>query len=165
MAYEIIGNVFNVGTTETIQTKSGSTLQRRSITLIQRRFDQNTGKEFEPNYPSFEFTNKGCADLDKFKAGDRVRVRFDISGVKYIGKQGEERYFTSLRAFRIETYVPQQDYQPQQQTYQPQQYQAQQIPPQQFPPQAQQYQQYAQQPFPPQQQPFPQIDPQTGLPF
>lgn len=123
MAYEIIGNVFKIGTTENINTKSGSTLQRRSITLIQKRFDQNTGQEFEPNYPTFDFTNKGCPELDKFKQGDRVRIRFDISGVKYTDRQTQqERYFNSLRGFRIEAYAPQQ-YAPQQppQGYSPQQ--------------------------------------------
>ena len=51
MAYEIIGTVHKIGATENIQTKSGSTFQRRSLTLMQRRYDQNTGEEFEPNYP------------------------------------------------------------------------------------------------------------------
>ena len=118
MAYEIIGNVFKIGTTENIQTKSGTAFQRRSLTLIQRRFDQNTGQEFEPNYPTIDFTQRGCAELDKYKIGDRVRVRFDISGAKYNDRQtGEEKYFNSLRGFRIEPFVsqrpqPQQNYAP-----------------------------------------------------
>ena len=108
MAYEIIGNVFKIGTTENIQTKSGTAFQRRSLTLIQRRFDQNTGQEFEPNYPTIDFTQRGCAELDKYKIGDRVRVRFDISGAKYNDRQtGEEKYFNSLRGFRIEPFTQQ----------------------------------------------------------
>ena len=109
MAYEIIGYVFKIGTTENIQTKSGTAFQRRSLTLIQRRFDQNTGKEFEPNYPTIDFTQRGCAELDKYKIGDRVRVRFDISGAKYNDRQtGEEKYFNSIRGFRIEPFVQKQ---------------------------------------------------------
>lgn len=118
MAYEIIGNVHKIGTTENIQTKSGSTFQRRSLTLIQRRFDQSTGQEFEPNYPVIDFTRDKCTELDRYNPGDKVRIRFDISGVKYNDRNtGEERYFNSLRGFRIEPFVqnaqPQYPQQPQ----------------------------------------------------
>ncbi len=155
MAYDIIGNVYRIGATENINTRNGSTLQRRSVTLCQKRFDQNTGEEFEPNYPTLEFTNKGCAELDKFKQGDRVRVRFDISGMRYNDRNTqEEKFFSSLRAFRIELYTPQQTQQPQQ-VQQPQ------------PPQYQQPQQYAQ--VPPQYQRQPPQGQQNGdgnsLPF
>ena len=113
MAYEIIGTVFRIGATENVQTKNGQPFQRRSITLIQKRFDQNTGQEFEPNYPTIDFTQRGCAELDKYKQGDRVRIRFDVSGVKYNDKQTrEEKFFNSLRGFRIEPFVMQQPQQP-----------------------------------------------------
>ncbi len=163
MAYEIIGTVHKIGATENIPTKNGTFLQRRSITLVQRRFDQNTGEEFEPNYPTLDFAQRGCAELDRFKPGDRVRVRFDISGVKYNDRQtGEEKYFNSLRGFRIELFAPQQ---PVTHPVQPQ-----------YPPQGSYPQQpyQGQQPYPPRQQggqPFPpqqaQQNPITndGLPF
>ena len=143
MAYEIIGNVHKIGTTENIQTKSGSTFQRRSITLIQRRFDQNTGQEFEPNFPTIDFTRDKCMELDKYKPGDRVRIRFDVSGAKYLDKNtNEEEYFNSLRGFRIEPYV-QPNAQPQAQyTQQPQNY----APAGQWQQSAPQAQGYAQQP-------------------
>ena len=155
MAYEIIGTVFKIATTENIQTRNGGTLQRRSLTLIQKRFDQNTGQEFEPNYPTFDFTNKGCVELDKFKQGDRVRVRFDISGVKYTDKQtNEEKYFNSLRGFRIEPFVanqPQPMYAPQPQ-----------MQPQMQPPMQQGYIPQPQQGYY-QQPPMPQNPPQQGV--
>ena len=146
MAYEIIGTVLKTSTTETIQTKSGQPFQRRSLVLMQRRFDQNTGQEFEPNYPTIDFTQRSCQDLDRFQPGDRVRVRFEVQGVKYIDKAtGEERYMNKLRGFRIEPYVVQQPLQPQSyapasQWQQPQQPQQAYYPPQQpvgqlFPPQ------------------------------
>lgn len=110
MAYEIIGTVHKIGATENIQTKSGSTFQRRSLTLMQRRYDQNTGEEFEPNYPTIDFSRNACGELDKYKPGDTVRVRFDLSGTRYNDRAtGEEKYFTSLRGFRIELYVRQQN--------------------------------------------------------
>ena len=114
MAYEIIGTVLKTSTTETIQTKSGQPFQRRTLVLMQRRFDQNTGQEFEPNYPTIDFTQRSCQDLDRFQPGDRVRVRFEVQGVKYADKvTGEERYMNRLRGFRIEPYVVQQPQQPQ----------------------------------------------------
>lgn len=134
MAYEIIGNVHKIGMTENIQTKSGNTFQRRSLTLIQRRFDQNTGEEFEPNFPTIDFTRDKCMELDRYKPGDRVRIQFDVSGAKYLDKNtGEEKYFNSLRGFRIEPYV-QPNAQPQ---MPPQQGYAQQV--QSQPPQPQNY--------------------------
>lgn len=148
MAYEIIGNVFQIGATEVMKTKNGDTFHRRSIILYQKRFDQNTGQEYEPNYPTFDFTQNKCAELDRFKQGDRVKIRFDISGVKYKDKQtGEIKYFNSLRAFKIEPFVVQQ---PQAQQYAQQPVAQPQYPG--YPPQT---------PFPPQNG----IDPETGLPF
>lgn len=114
MAYNIIGVVHKMYQTEQIQTRTGSMLQRKTIVLCQRRFDQNTGEEYEPNYITLDFTNRGCADVERFKVGDRVKIGFDVSGTRYADKtSGEEKYFTSLRAFRIEPYQPQTIQQPQ----------------------------------------------------
>lgn len=105
MAYEIIGSIYKIGTTENIQTRNNTTLQKRSLVLKQQRYDQNTGEPFEPNYLTIDFTQMGCAQLDKYKTGDFVRVRFDVSGVKYNDKNTqEEKFFVSLRGFRIEPY-------------------------------------------------------------
>ena len=105
MAYEIIGSIYKIGTTENITTRNNTTLQKRSLVLKQQRYDQNTGEPFEPNYLTIDFTQMGCAQLDKYKAGDFVRVRFDVSGVKYNDKNTqEEKFFVSLRGFRIEPY-------------------------------------------------------------
>lgn len=165
MAYEIIGNVHKIGTTENIQTRSGSTFQRRSITLIQRRFDQNTGEEFEPNFPTIDFTRDKCSELDRYKPGDRVRIRFDVSGAKYLDKNtGEEKYFNSLRGFRIEPFVqpnaqPQAQYIQQPQNYAPTGQGAQPAP------QQQRYAQQSQAPYPSQGGGYQQASPQNDLPF
>lgn len=157
MAYEIVGTVYNISTTENIQTKNGSAFHRRSLTLIQRRFDQNTGQEFEPNYPTIDFTREKCGELDRYKRGDKVRVRFDISGAKHLDKNtNEEKYFNSLRGFRIEPYV--------QPNSQPQYHQQ----PQNYAPAGQYQQQAPQQPAPQQQgyvQPSQQQWSDNNLPF
>lgn len=121
MAYEIIGTVYKLGTPENIQTQTGRTIVRQSLTIMQRRFDPNTGEPFDPNYPTFEFANN--EDIRKYKAGDAVRIRFDLNGRKYNDKTtGEEKYFTTIRAFRIEPYVrPQQPMQQQPMQQQPMQ--------------------------------------------
>ena len=107
MAYEIIGIIYKIGATEQIPTKSGNPFQKRTLTLMQQQYDRNTGQPLEPNYPSFEFTQRGCALLDQFQPNQLVKVTFDLAGRKFQSKKtGLEDYFTSLRAFRIESYIP-----------------------------------------------------------
>lgn len=116
MAYKIIGNVYQVYATEQKQTKAGGVFLSRSIILIQRRFDSNTGEEYEPNYPQFDFTGQQCSQLDRFKQGDRVQISFDLVGVKFHDdKTNETKFFTKLRAFKIEPYAVQQVQNPSQQ--------------------------------------------------
>lgn len=118
MAYEIIGIIYKIGATEQIPTKSGNPFQKRTLTLMQQQYDRSTGQPLEPNYPSFEFTQRGCALLDQFQPNQLVKVTFDLAGRKFQSKKtGQEDYFTSLRAFRIEPYVPPR---PIQQSYTPQ---------------------------------------------
>lgn len=107
MAYEIIGIIYKIGATEQIPTKSGNPFQKRTLTLMQQQYDRSTGQPLEPNYPSFEFTQRGCALLDQFQPNQLVKVTFDLAGRKFQSKKtGQEDYFTSLRAFRIESYIP-----------------------------------------------------------
>lgn len=107
MAYEIIGIIYKIGATEQIPTKSGNPFQKRTLTLMQQQYDRSTGQPLEPNYPSFEFTQRGCALLDQFQPNQLVKVTFDLAGRKFQSKNtGLEDYFTSLRAFRIESYIP-----------------------------------------------------------
>lgn len=109
MAYKIIGTIHSIGATEIKQSKDGNSFQRRSLTLMQRRFNPNTGEEYEPNFPTFDFSQRHCEELDKFQHGSLVQITFDAVGVKYNDRQtGEEKYFNSLRAFKIEHYVRQQ---------------------------------------------------------
>lgn len=156
MAYQIVGTVYRIYPTENIQTKGGNQFQKRKLVLMQRRYDSNTGEELQQNFPALEFTGVKCQELDKYKAGDKVSISFDISGNRTIDEQTrDEKFFSSLRAFAIKTYV---QYQPQpipqaqaaQPTY-PQQ-------PPQYPPQHG-YQQ-AQQPYYP-----PQAQQPNELPF
>lgn len=107
MAYDIIGQIHSIGQTEQIATQSGAPFQKRTVTVMQPRYDRNTGQPYDPNYVSFEFTQKGCALLDQFQLGQLVKISFDISGRLYTSKKtGKEETFNSLRGFKIERYMP-----------------------------------------------------------
>ncbi len=107
MANEIIGTIEYIGQTETLATKSGGTFSKRILVLKQRRFDRSTDEEFTPNYPKLEFTGNNIAKLEGFKPGDRVRVRFELSGTLSPDQTGTPRYITNVRGFNVEHYVPQ----------------------------------------------------------
>lgn len=162
-AYKILGNVQHIGATEQIPTKNGSTFTKRTLVLIQRRFDQNTGEEYEPNYPVFEFTGNSCSQLDNFSWGDRVQVSFEVSGSKYNDKQtNEEKYIVRLRGFKCEAYqMPQQTNNYQAPAPQPQPQPQQAYAPQQGYAPTPQQQGYAPQPNYQQMPPQPQNQPQA----
>ena len=47
MAFRITGEIFRIHPAETFSTASGTQITRRSMTLLQRRFDRETGEEEE----------------------------------------------------------------------------------------------------------------------
>lgn len=105
MANSITGRVHLIMPTETIVSKKDSTktFAKRTIVLDCTRFDPYTGErdKFE-NYPSFEFSGDKVDWLNSFKVGDVVTISFDLQGMSYTGSDGKEKYFTSIRAYKIE---------------------------------------------------------------
>ena len=126
MANQIIGRVFQIGDTNEIKSKDGSkTYYKRELVLDATRFDGLTGQRGFDNYPSIEFSGDNCQLLNQIKHGDIVTVSFDLQGTKY-EKDGQTRFFTSVRGYKVELkqsiqpIQPQQQYQPPAQpTYQP----------------------------------------------
>lgn len=118
MANQIIGRVFYIEDTNSIKSKDGSkTYYKRELVLDATRFDGLTGQRGYDNFPSIEFNGDNCHLLDQLKMGDVVTVSFDLQGTKY-EKDGQTRFFTSIRGYKVE---PKQVYQPAQpQTPQPQ---------------------------------------------
>ena len=104
MANQITGRIYRLGPTQQITTKRGSTFARRDLVIDATRFDVVTGDKMFDNLPMLEAGgDKLCAELDAYKEGDLVRVSFDLYGSEYRDRQtGEVRYFTRVRAYRIE---------------------------------------------------------------
>lgn len=133
MANQVIGRVFQIGNTEPIKSKDGSkTYYKRELVLDATRFDGMTGERGFDNFPTFEFSGDKCAELDQFKVGEIVTVSFDLQGTKY-EKDGQTKFFTRVRGYKVERRQVQQPQAPQQPA--PQGGYVPQPAPQQFPPQ------------------------------
>ena len=104
MANIMTGKIYKIMPTETIVSKKDSTksFQKRTIVLDCTRFDQYTGERGFDNYPSFEFSGDKCAELDNYQVGQIVTITFDLQGNKYTDSNGKEKYYTSIRGFKIE---------------------------------------------------------------
>lgn len=123
MANQIIGRVFYIGDTNSIKSKDGSkTYYKRELVLDATRYDGLTGQRGYDNFPSIEFSGDNCQMLNQFKPGDIVTVSFELQGTKY-EKDGQTRFFTRIRGYKVElkqTSQPQQQYQqPTPPAYQP----------------------------------------------
>lgn len=105
MALKMIGKVFSIGATQSIASKNGGQpFQKREIVLDATRFDGLTGERGYDNFPMFEFGGEKCSELDGFKTGDVVEVSFELQGSFYKDKDGVEKNFTRVRAYKIEHY-------------------------------------------------------------
>lgn len=103
MANQITGKILYIYPTQQITSKDGSkTIEKRNMVIDCTRFDPYTGERGVENTPMMEFTGDRCAELDKFQIGQIVTVSFDIQGMRYRDKQGNEQIFTRVRPYRIE---------------------------------------------------------------
>jgi hypothetical protein len=58
-----------------------------------------------PKYPQvvlFQMTGDRCAQLDRLRVGDEVRLEFSLRGREWRSPQGEVKYFNSLDVWSIE---------------------------------------------------------------
>jgi hypothetical protein len=55
-----------------------------------------------PQDISFQATQDKCAMLDSFQVGQNVEVSFNLRGRCWESPSGEEKYFNSLEAWKIE---------------------------------------------------------------
>lgn len=105
MANQIIGRIDRIGETVQIPSKTGGEpFLKREVTLCVQRFDSITGEQIgSDNFPTVEFTGGKCAELDTYKVGQVVIISFDVQGRKWQNADGEMKYFTSIRGYRIES--------------------------------------------------------------
>lgn len=100
MANTILGTVLEIGNTIEIPTKSGSKFYKRMLVVDASTYDTFTGEKRE-NYPSFQFLQRHTEDLNNVKVGDKVAVKFFVSGRKY-EKDGETRFFNEVVGYAVE---------------------------------------------------------------
>lgn len=55
-----------------------------------------------PQYVKFEFIQDSVEILDRFQEGQDVEVSFDLSGREWTSPQGDVKYFTSLKGWRVQ---------------------------------------------------------------
>lgn len=58
-----------------------------------------------PQYPEllkFELIQSNCDQLDDFQVGDSINITFNLKGRKWTDPQGNDKYFNSLQAWRLE---------------------------------------------------------------
>ena len=115
MANQVTGRIVVLGNTEQLKSKDGSkTYYKRELVLDATKFDPYTGERSYENFPTFEFGGDKCAELDQFKIGEVVTVSFDLQGTKY-EKDGQTKFFTRVRGYKVERRQVQQSVQPPQQ--------------------------------------------------
>ena len=89
------------GTIETVMkavnvSKTGSEFMKREFVVKYI--------EDKPEYPQlikFELIKDRCSLADELQQGDKVTVSYNLQGRKWTSPQGEDKYFTTLQAWRI----------------------------------------------------------------
>lgn len=69
--------------------------------FTKREFVVTTGDQYPQHIP-MEFVKDKCSALDKYKVGETVTVDCNVLGREWINPQGEEKYFLTLQAWKIE---------------------------------------------------------------
>jgi hypothetical protein len=75
--------------------------QQVTDSFAKREFVIETDEQY-PQQVKFELMNAKCDDIDGYKLGDEATVHFNVRGRAWKNKQGEDVYFVSLNAWRLE---------------------------------------------------------------
>ncbi|MFK7798588.1 MAG: DUF3127 domain-containing protein [Aureispira sp.] len=70
-------------------------------TFSKREFVIETDEQY-PQTVKFELTQAKCDDIANYKVGEELTVHFNVRGRKWTSKDGEDKYFVSLNAWRLE---------------------------------------------------------------
>jgi hypothetical protein len=86
MSFEIEGKLHKVFEAE-----------QKSETFRTREFVIETLQGSYPQFIKFQLTQDRCDVIEPFKADQQIKVYFDLRG-----RQWQDKYFTNLRAWRVE---------------------------------------------------------------
>lgn len=76
--------------------------QQVTDSFSKREFVIETNEQY-PQMIKFELTQGNCSKLDFEKVGNELTVHFNCRGRKWTNKQGEDVYFVTLQAWRLES--------------------------------------------------------------
>lgn len=85
MSYDLTGTLLNI---EPEQTFASGFSKREFVITTDDKY---------PQCVKLEFTKDKCAQLDRYREGDLVRVHFNLRGNEHLG-----RYYVNLVAWKIE---------------------------------------------------------------
>lgn len=88
MSFEITGTLVKKFETET----KGESFRVRDFVI-----KTNDGSQYD-NFVKFQTTQDRTAIIDDHNEGDEIKVHFDLRG-----RQWQEKYFTNLNAWRVES--------------------------------------------------------------
>lgn len=94
MSYELKGTICQIGQTQQVSDK----FKKREF-VVETKEDINGN--IYTNYAKFQLVQAKCDLMNERKAGDEVKVSFNIKGNKW-ERDGKAQYMTNLDAWRIE---------------------------------------------------------------
>ncbi len=78
------------------------TLQRTATFSVREFVIEISNDRGWTDFVQFQLTNNQCSLIDNFNVGDQITVTFDLRGRKWTNPQGQEVYFNTLSAWRID---------------------------------------------------------------
>jgi hypothetical protein len=92
MSSEIKGSFVLIRPTQKVSDK----FQKREFVIVT--------EEKYPQHLQFQCVNDKCSILESFTEGQSCIVHYNLRGNKYTPKTGEDKYFVSLEAWKIEAH-------------------------------------------------------------
>ncbi|MBB1529217.1 MAG: DUF3127 domain-containing protein [Prevotella sp.] len=109
------GVVLAVGQPQQLTSKGGKVFTKRSLYLDCTPHDGITGERSQyENKILFDFMESKTSLLDNIQVGQVVTVSFDLQGSEITEQDGQVKYFTHVRPFKVEVRQAQQPQVPQQ---------------------------------------------------
>lgn len=104
MANQITGQLVSIGQTQQIASKNGgSPFLKREFLLDATTYDPYTGERSQyENILPLEVSGERCAELDNFRAGDKITVSFALQGREWTNQDGQVKRMVSVRCYKVE---------------------------------------------------------------